>query len=53
MCDSSKEPHWLTDQTSKDKIWLNDWQKTVIFNENSYSLYKIGFFANKSLFFFV
>ena len=56
MHDSSKDPHWLTDQTSKDEIkniiiWLNDWQKTLFFNENIQSLYKIGFLISQTLIF--
>ena len=51
QCDSSKEPHWLTDPKSEDKFKkiknLTKWiaKKTFLFNENSQCLFKTDFFC--------
>ena len=59
MYGSSKEPHWLTDHKSEEKLkkdWLDEWQEnSFFFNENSQSLFfckqtsQILFFLSFSL----
>ena len=51
MCDSSKEPRWLTDHKSEEKmknieIWINDLQETLLFNEDIWVFIKQVFCSN-------
>ena len=50
MCDSLKEPHWLTDQTSKDEIKKNieilpnDWKKLFFISMKIVRVRAIGLY---------